>query len=137
VREVLALHHEGARQSKPIDEYESRLVLALFLYKRPKVLAFPAGILLTCYFYRSSLLIRMGSGSLLLTPVLGALRHVPLDLDQVLHERESDVQVQHLRGRDRGYLAYVLFFLELGELEDPWLQEGLVLLNIHVEVLDL
>jgi hypothetical protein len=101
------------------------------------VLAFPAVIFLSGYLNGASLLRRIGSGSLLLVPVLGALRHVLLDLDQVLHERESDVQVQHLRGRDCGDITYVLLFLELRELKDPWLQEGLVLLNIHVEVLDL
>ena len=101
------------------------------------VLAFPAVIFLSGYLNGASLLRRIGSGSLLLAPVLGALRHVFLNLDEVLHKRKSDVQVQHLRGRNCGDFSYVLFFLELRELKDPWLQEGLVLLNIHVKVLDL
>ena len=137
MREFLALNHERARQSKSVDKYKPGLVLALFLYKRSVVVSFPAVTFLIGYFNDTSLLRRIGSGSLFLAPVLGALRHVFLNLDKVLHERESDVQVQHLRGRNCGDLTNVLFFLELRELKDPWLQERLVLLNIHVEVLDL
>ena len=76
------------------------------------VLAFPAVTFFAGYLNGASLLISIDSGSLLLAPVLGALRHVLLNLYQVLHERESDVQVQHLLGRDSCDLTYVLFFLE-------------------------
>jgi hypothetical protein len=93
VREVLAFDHERARQSKSVDEYKPGLVFALFLYKRSVVLAFPAVTFFAGYLNGASLLSRICSGSLLLAPVLGALRHVLLDLDQVLHERESDIQV--------------------------------------------
>lgn len=113
VREVLALYRERARQSESVDKHKPGLVLALLLDKRSMILASPAAAdtFFAGYLSGASLLSRIACGSLFLAPVLGALRHVLLDLDQVLHERESDVQVQHLWGRDCSYLAYVFLFL--------------------------
>lgn len=73
---------------------------------------------------------------LLLAPVLRGLLHVLLHLNELFHKGERHVDVEHLRRADCDRLPDVLLLLMLRELEDPELQEGLVLLDTHVEVLN-